>query len=111
MEGNSPKIGIPAFGVLWIYGILIGILQLGMVIATPGQFLFMPMAPGSLPFDILFFCAGVWARRNNWLPAIFNLSNSQIAHVYSVTAVVIAIFFAITGIAYSQNVADFSKGK
>jgi hypothetical protein len=39
----------------------LGIVQLGLMLSGVGDFVMMPLAIGSLPFDIAFFAAGCTA--------------------------------------------------
>merc|ERR1719300_296974 len=52
------------------------------------------MVTGSLPFDILFFCAGIWAKRNNWLPTIFNLPAGQVTYLWTVNILIMGTYLA-----------------
>ena len=49
-------------------GLGLGALQ-GLQMVGAGAFPLMPIAWGSLPFDVAFFYAGVLAKRNGWLDA------------------------------------------
>ena len=53
---------------------MLGVVQLGLMGLVPGGFVLMPITLGSLPFDILFFSAGVIAKRNEWLRSMHQIN-------------------------------------
>ena len=57
----------PTVAALVKVGLACGAVQYGVMAASPGQFVFMPITFGSLPFDVVFFAAGVVAKRSGWL--------------------------------------------
>ena len=56
---NFSKWLLSAFGL--------NLLQIALILALGGQFAFMPISIGSLPFDCLAFYGGCVAKRNNLL--------------------------------------------
>ena len=58
----------PPLRRLLLWGGGLGLLQGVLMVLIPGgDFAFMPLTLGSLPFDVAFFCAGIAARRGAWL--------------------------------------------
>lgn len=54
----------PSLTTLTALGFAVGIVQGIQIIAFPAPIFFLPISFGSLPFDIMFFVAGILARRN-----------------------------------------------
>eukprot|EP01084_Bolivina_argentea_P300325 517834_1 len=71
IDHNLPflKVKFPSIlSIVVLYGACFGLIQFAVVAAIPeGNFIYMPITVGSLPFDILFFSAGVAAKYNHWL--------------------------------------------
>lgn len=57
----------PSVRVLCAAGLVLGLLQGLLMVGMPFGFMFMPISFGSLPFDVCFFMAGIFCRRNKWL--------------------------------------------
>ena len=72
----------PSLLRLIIFGAILGVIQLGAFIVVPTGFLFMPITMGSLPFDVIFFSAGVIAKRNNWLQTISEMKACQLIYQF-----------------------------
>eukprot|EP01083_Nonionella_stella_P068276 181184_1 len=80
MDENVPfyVMKCPSLIRLTIYGAILGVIQLIVFIMVGDSFIFMPITLGSLPFDIVFFTAGVIAKRNKWLTALTQLPSSSV---------------------------------
>eukprot|EP01083_Nonionella_stella_P068275 181182_1 len=80
MDENVPfyVMKCPSLIRLTIYGAILGVIQLIVFILVGGSFIFMPITLGSLPFDIVFFTAGVIAKRNKWLSSVAQLSSFNV---------------------------------
>ena len=58
----------PSLGAMCAWGAGLGLLQGVQMLFLPAYF-FMPITFGSLPFDAMFFAAGIAAARGGWLAA------------------------------------------
>eukprot|EP01084_Bolivina_argentea_P090792 163524_1 len=81
----------PSLLKLFIFGILLGIIQVIMFLLTGGQFIFMPITIGSLPFNIVFFMAGVIGKRNEWLSLNSPMLTDNIIIIRVITIICVLI--------------------
>ena len=100
--GGAPLVACPRpplRNLILCYGIPLGLLQ-GVLQAASmsfgGVFLFMPITFGSLPFNILFFTAGIIAGRNGWLDEMCPAAEARAA-----MAVTVAIGVATIALSFS----------
>ena len=80
-------------------------LQFFVTLAVPGQFVFMPITYGSLPFDIVFFCAGVVAKYNDWLAG--GLSRMSMCNVVCIRLLAVLCVLGWFAVFSALYVADF----
>jgi len=74
--GGLPQVECPSPGTLLGMGVSVGILQ--QFFQLVGFTLWnIPLAQGSLPFDILFFAGGCLAKQNKWLEKFQEERNCQ----------------------------------
>jgi len=90
----------PSLWKLVLFGCILGLIQFS-VTPVGGNFIFMPITFGSLPFDIAFFTAGIIAKRNRWLKDVLtNLSKLKIYTIRIIFILFSLIFISILIIAY-----------
>ncbi|KAK3269107.1 hypothetical protein CYMTET_22430 [Cymbomonas tetramitiformis] len=65
--GDIVTAPFPTLTSVFTWGFGLGFIQAVCMAVLPMGFIFMPITFGSLPFDILFFTAGVVAKRSRWL--------------------------------------------
>lgn len=65
--GDNVTAPFPCLTSVITWGLSLGFIQAVCIAILPMGFIFMPITFGSLPFDILFFTAGVVAKRSRWL--------------------------------------------
>eukprot|EP01084_Bolivina_argentea_P300324 517831_1 len=103
IDHNLPflKVKFPSIlSIVVLYGACFGLIQFAVVAAIPeGNFIYMPITVGSLPFDILFFSAGVAAKYNHWLVNMLpNMSFCNIVVIRILTvfcAIGVFVFFTV----------------
>ena len=91
----------PSLTTLTALGFAVGIVQGIQIIAFPAPIFFLPISFGSLPFDIMFFVAGILARRNRWLDALVDLPKRSVNIVRAVVVLLSAVTFVWTGTVYT----------
>lgn len=84
-------------------GVVLGAVQCAQMIFAP-VYLFMPITFGSLPFDLLFFAAGLQAGKNDWFDkAIPAFASSSRAAIRSICVIMIAVVFGLCGMMYARG--------
>lgn len=85
--GHAQQVRLPSLKVLLVSGAVLSAGQFGLIASGMVIFIFMPITVGSLPFDVAFFTAGIFAKQGDWLSS--GLDN------LSMTARVVSIVMSI----------------
>jgi hypothetical protein len=92
----------PSLLVMVCAGALCGVLQAAQMAFAPA-FPYMPISFGSLPFDVLFFFAGLEAARGEWLREPFGVGEVRAARI-------VAAALALTAVAWLSAVERAGGG-
>ena len=93
---------LPSLPSVLSIGLGLGFLQ-GIEMIVAPFYIIMPVSFGSLPFDCVFFFAGVLASRNKWLGKLADLSQSDTNTCY-----LLVLFFVV--LEFSLNSAVYASG-
>ena len=94
------KASFPSFKLMFFIGIVSGLLQRIIYLAIFGDFIFMPIGWGSLPFDILFFTCGIIGKRNNWLNNGINVLSRNGVYVLRALTILGSIWIIVMRIVF-----------
>ena len=97
----TPAAPRPSLLLLCAAGAALGALQAVQIVYAPAYPL-MPITFGSLPFDIAFFAAGIYARRGGWLEGALG-SAWELAAAYAVVIATSLGGFAAAAVLYSRG--------
>eukprot|EP00035_Acanthoeca_spectabilis_P028350 m.470243 g.470243 ORF g.470243 m.470243 type:complete len:573 (-) comp29563_c0_seq1:188-1906(-) len=98
-DSPGPPFTPPPLWILMATGALMGVLQLGMLLATGPNFGFMPVALNSFYFYVWFFVGGVRSKRKGWFDDTLPGLAAGVATVVMVAAAVaVYTWVTVTGV-------------